>query len=184
MQQSTAIAERPYAPLVARAEREGRAMSRADSMVLASNLIWDAFGLHTAGVVREGAPARVSWIGFYEKTPGLEQMTLAARRDKPACSPIGLHGMCGRCYLERRPVVVRDVATLGEHYIACDPRDRSEAVVPMLNPDGTCWGVLDADSYELGAFDESDIRGMRALCEALGLSSASAELGEPSVLRL
>src|SRR4051812_14344363 len=59
----------------------------------------------------------VSWIGFYLKAPRADEMILGPRRDKPACSPIGLHGMCGRCWRERRPIIVRDVATLGANYI-------------------------------------------------------------------
>jgi L-methionine (R)-S-oxide reductase len=112
----------------------------------------------------------ISWIGFYLKVPGKDEMVLGPRRDKPACSPIGLHGMCGRCWKERRPIIVQDVATLGEGYIACDPHDRSELVIPLLEPDGSCWGVLDADSYDQGSFDESDALGLRQAAERAGLS--------------
>ena len=46
--------------------------------------IWSEFGNHCP----------VSWVGFYFLGEG--EMTLGPRRDKPACSPIGLHGACGR----------------------------------------------------------------------------------------
>lgn len=102
----------------------------------------------------------LSWVGFYTASgEAPQEMILGARRDKPACSPIGMHGACGKCYLARRALVVTDVAKLGEGYIACDPRDRSEVVVPCLGVDGTCWGVLDADSYGVNAFTMHD-----ALC--------------------
>lgn len=132
-------------------------------MARVCDLLWDAFSAD-----------RLSWIGFYTiggASGEPDQMLLAARRDKPACSPIGVFGVCGRGWKERRPVLVADVATLGPNYIACDPRDRSELVVPMLNADGTCWGVIDADSHETHAFDEHDAEGVATLCESAGLSA-------------
>jgi putative methionine-R-sulfoxide reductase with GAF domain len=124
----------------------------------------------------------VSWIGFYTKHPRRDEMILGPRRDKPACSPLGLQGMCGRCWAERKPIVVADVATLGKNYIACDPKDRSEAVIPLFEADGTCYGVLDADSYETGAFGTADIIGMTVLVEHAGLSAPQQPV--PEILRL
>src|SRR5262245_36258971 len=93
---------------------------RAAAMRQFCDIGWDAF--HDLGV---------SWIGFYvRESPDANDLILAARRDKPACSPIGLHGACGRALLSRKPLVVTDVANLGAGYIACDPRDRSELVIP------------------------------------------------------
>ncbi len=152
---------RDYQPLLAKARARGQSGTRLDRMALCCDLLWDAF--HGQGL---------SWIGFYSKVDGTDQMVLDVRRDKPACSPIGLHGCCGRGWKERRPILVDDVATLGPNYIACDPRDKAELVLPMLNADGTCWGVLDADSHETFAFTDADRTGMAALCETLGLSSA------------
>lgn len=133
-------------------------------MQAAVDAIWD-----------ELAPAGVSWVGFYEKVPGAEEMILTARRDKPACSPIGLHGACGRCWTSRRMLVVRDVANLGKGYIACDPRDRSEVVVPMFDPTPqrlpACWGVLDLDGYDVGSFDADDARQLQRACAAAGLTT-------------
>jgi len=68
------------------------------------------------------------------------------------------------------PHIVEDVNKLGENYIACDPRDRSEVVIPCIDDDGTCWGVLDVDSWEIGAFDESDERGLLAVLVAAGIT--------------
>ena len=100
-----------------------------------------------------------------------DELVLGPRRDKPACSPIGLHGVCGRAYTSRRPLVVSDVAELGENYVACDPRDRSEVVIPLVDDDGTCWAVLDLDSHQLGAFDETDVEGLTAVLRAAGLTA-------------
>jgi putative methionine-R-sulfoxide reductase with GAF domain len=105
------------------------------------------------------APTGVSWIGFYLDVPGApegERMVLGPRRDTPACSPIGLHGACGQCLLSGAPLVVRDVRDLGAGYIACDPRDQSELVIPC-RLGGVVWGVLDVDSHEIGCFSDADV---------------------------
>lgn len=120
------------------------------------------------------SPLGVSWIGFYTKVSGRDEMVLGPSRNKPACSPIGLHGMCGRSYLERKPILIADVRTLGTNYIACDPKDLSEAVVPLIAPDGSCDAVLDADSYDVGAFTQHDIDHMNAILLRAGLSAAAA----------
>ena len=106
-------------------------------------------------------------------------MVLGPRRDKPACSPIGLHGMCGLAWRERRAVVVDDVRRLGEHYVACDPRDMAEVVVPLLEADGSCWGVLDVDSFEVGAFTAADALGLARLVDRAGLSAPLGDRAWP-----
>ena len=113
-------------------------------MRIITDALWDEFGSHRP----------VSWVGFYLMGDGC--MTLGPRRDRPACSPIGLHGACGACALSGRTVVVRDVRELGDAYIACDPRDQSEIVVPIRTGDGRVPGVLDVDSHSAGAFGEVD----------------------------
>ncbi len=112
----------------------------------------------------------VSWVGFYEKDPEADQMILGPSRDKPACSPIELRGACGMCHRKKRPIIVNDVHNLGEHYIACDPRDRSEVVIPLFNDDGSCYGVLDLDSHERNAFNEHDVTELRRLMESTAIS--------------
>lgn len=142
--------------------------NRGERMSAAADLLWEA--LHQVGV---------SWIGFYEiaregNTHGAEPggaMILGPHRDRPACSPIALHGACGRCWTSKRPLVVTDVAKLGEGYVACDPRDRSEVVVPCLDADGSCWGVLDGDSFEPGCFTPDDAARLAEFLAAAGLSA-------------
>jgi putative methionine-R-sulfoxide reductase with GAF domain len=126
--------------------------SRDRRMHVAVDALWD--GLRDRGV---------SWVGFYLKSPDADELLLGPHRDKPACSPIGLHGACGRCWRERQPLVVPDVRDLGENYVACDPRDRSEIVLPCLDPDGSPWAVLDLDSFDLAAFDHTDVTGLQSV---------------------
>ena len=116
--------------------------------------------------------AGVSWVGFYldrPDEPDDSRLVLGPHRDAPACSPIGLHGACGMALRERRDVIIEDVSALGEDYIACDPRDRSEIVIPLTDDTGGVWAVLDLDSRDLGAFDETDAAGLRRVLEAAGL---------------
>ena len=112
----------------------------------------------------------VSWVGFYLKVPDADQMVLGPSRDKPACSPLELHGACGQTYLKRRPMIISDIHNLGAGYIACDPRDKAEIVLPMFGEDGTCWGVLDVDSFDRDAFGEHDGRELKRIMEAAGIS--------------
>jgi putative methionine-R-sulfoxide reductase with GAF domain len=120
------------------------AVSGEERMQIIVDALWEEFGEHRP----------VSWVGFYLLGDG--EMTLGPRRDKPACSPIGLHGACGAAALSGKTVVVRDVSELGANYIACDPRDLSEIVVPVRARDGRVTGVLDIDSYSVEAFGETD----------------------------
>jgi putative methionine-R-sulfoxide reductase with GAF domain len=149
--------ERPYAAVAAKLTVSG---SRAERMQHVVDALWDA--LHPLGV---------SWVGFYLHEGG-DELVLGPRRDKPACSPIGLHGACGQAFRRRQPLVVRDVRDLGAGYIACDPRDRSEVVLALLDDDGSCWGVLDLDSHALGAFDGNDVAGLRQVLAAAGFRAA------------
>lgn len=137
----------------------------ADRLAPLCDALWEAL-----------APNGLSWIGFYlidadapfhrDRREG--QMLLAARRDKPACSPIGLHGVCGQGFLEESVRLVEDVALLGAGYIACDPRDRSEIVLPIYR-NGAVWGVLDADSHEQACFGQLDADGLAGVLRAAGL---------------
>jgi len=114
----------------------------------------------------------VSWVGFYLYEPtDAGELVLGPLRDKPACSPIGLHGACGQAWRTRRPLVVRDVRELGANYVACDPRDASEVVVPCLEAEGTCWGVLDLDSHDVGSFTAADAEGLTQVLRAAGLTT-------------
>jgi putative methionine-R-sulfoxide reductase with GAF domain len=158
---------RDYSDLVQEAT-SAKAASRDAAMQTAVRLLWRALGNRP-----------ISWVGFYDKVPGAQEMVLVCREPKPACSPIGLHGMCGRSYLTRQSILVADVRTLGESYIACDPKDQSELVVPLVDAKGVCSGVLDVDSYDLNGFDEADVQGMNRLLCALDLTH-----GTPPIARL
>jgi len=150
------MTNRTYDGIVPKVSQVGDRLQRMQTVV---DVLWHA--LHATGV---------SWVGFYVHEGG-DELALAARQPKPACSPIGLHGACGQSFRSRRPLVVRDVRELGANYVACDPRDQSEVVVPLLNPDGSCWGVLDLDSHNVGSFNQTDVDGLLAVLRAADLTT-------------
>jgi len=142
------IAARLAGSIPARASREERMRAVVEAL-------WESLG-----------GAGVSWVGFYLPSPDAASLLLGPRRDKPACSPIGMYGVCGRSFRERRPLVVSDVRDLGPAYIACDPADRSEVAVPVLEAGGSCWAVLDLDSHRAGFFRPEDAQGLERVLAA------------------
>ena len=139
---------------------------RAERMQIVVDAVWNA--LHQHGV---------SWVGFYVDHPHLpddQRLILGPRRDKPACSPIGMHGVCGQTLLKRQVMIVRDPAELAQggqpNYIACDPRDRAEVAIPLVDETGVVWGVFDVDSWDVGAFDQRDAEGFASVLRAAGLT--------------
>lgn len=147
----TPVADAVRAALPEQADLEHR-------MRVVVDALWEAFSARG-----------YSWCGFYTAVQGATEMTLGPRRDKPACSPIGLHGVCGLGFRTGAAVIVGDVRTLGEGYVACDPRDMSEVVVPVLGDDGSVMGVIDVDSFDFHAFDDSDVLGLVEVLETAGI---------------
>ncbi len=107
--------------------------------------LWESFG---------GSP--YSWCGFYLLREGA--LVLGPHRDKPACSPLPLHGVCGRVARTGEPLIVPDVKALGEAYVPCDPKTASEIALPVFDREGGVWAVFDVDSEAPAAFDHMDQR--------------------------
>lgn len=153
--------QRNYKAIAARIEPVGSVDERMKAVV---DLLWGAL-----------SDLDVSWLGFYLDQPDKpddQRLILGYCRDKPACSPIGLQGVCGKALTTRQPQIVKNVAELGANYIACDPRDRSEVVVPLIDREGHAWAVLDLDSHSIGAFAQRDVDGLTAVLRAAGLLPA------------
>lgn len=104
-----------------------------------------------------------SWCGFYVLSPDASQLVLGHHRDKPACSPIPMHGVCGEALKTGKTQLVPDVKALGDKHIECDPRNQSEIAVPVFDKKNKVWGVLDVDSESKAAFDEMDQRWLERL---------------------
>jgi GAF domain-containing protein len=102
----------------------------------------------------------INWAGFYLWRQG--ELVLGPFQGRPACVRIAEgRGVCGQAATRRTTLVVKDVHDFPGH-IACDPRSRSELVVPLLSA-STLLGVLDIDSPKLARFDDTD----RLLLEAV-----------------
>ena len=107
-----------------------------------------------AALLMEVLP-RASFVGFYRLLSG--GILVAGPYQGPAaCLRIRLgQGVCGTAASENRSLLVPDVEAFPGH-IACDPRSRSELVVPVRDRSGAVIAVLDLDSRERAAFDECD----------------------------
>ena len=93
------------------------------------------------------------WTGFYRVDDN--ELVLGPFQGPVACTRIPLgRGVCGTAWSEMRTIVVPDVEQFKGH-IACSSESRSEIVIPLWSH-GLIRGVLDIDSRELDAFDDTD----------------------------
>lgn len=119
---------------------------------------------NSVAALRECVSA-ASWIGVYVMKGG--ELVLGPFQGKVACVRIALgRGVCGTAAAEARTVIVADVDAFPGH-IACDAGSRSEIVVPIVHR-GEVVAVLDLDSYDLAAFDDTDAQGLAPIAALLG----------------
>ncbi len=86
----------------------------------------------------------INWLGFYLFDG--EELYLGPFQGLPAVSKIKVEeGVCGKAAREGETIVVDDVHCF-EGHIACDIRSKSEIVIPIIQKDGTLYGLLDVDS--------------------------------------
>lgn len=105
------------------------------------------------------------WAGFYLAKN--DQLVLGPFQGPVACTRINYgKGVCGTAWKEAKTLIVPDVDQFPGH-IACSSSSRSEIVVPLKDHSGKVFGVLDVDSAELGAFDETDQKYLEQLVSAL-----------------
>jgi GAF domain-containing protein len=94
------------------------------------------------------------WTGFYILSEG--ELVVGPYQGSLACLVLEKKkGVCWAGVMSRKTVIVPDVHKFPGH-IACDSRSESEIVVPLFNPYGEVWAVLDIDSRRLDAFSETD----------------------------
>jgi GAF domain-containing protein len=109
-----------------------------------------------------GALEDVNWLGIYVLRN--DELVLGPFQGKPACVHIKLgDGVCGTAAATLSTQRVDDVHAFPGH-IACDADSRSELVIPLLARHELI-GVLDIDSPSLARFNETDQRGIEAICE-------------------
>jgi L-methionine (R)-S-oxide reductase len=94
------------------------------------------------------------WIGVYFCCK--DRLVLGPFQGPPACVFLSLDGgVCAACVREEKSIIVPDVHAFAGH-VACDPRSRSEIVIPLFDSRTGIRGVLDVDSDRPDAFDEID----------------------------
>ncbi len=121
-----------------------------------------------SSLLAQAFPDRFFWTGFYVVAPdkprelvvGPYQGTLGCLR-----IPFG-KGVCGACAERGESIIVPDVHAFPGH-IACDSRSNSEIVTPVFDAGGNLGAVLDVDSTQFNAFDETDQAGLEAICADL-----------------
>ena len=103
------------------------------------------------------------WTGFYRVvTPG-KLLRVGPYQGTLGCLEIEFgRGVCGTAAATGKTVIVDDVAEFPGH-ITCDPRARSEIVVPVFDASRTLLGVFDVDSDQPGSFDARDREGLEAI---------------------
>lgn len=101
------------------------------------------------------------WTGFYRVCG--DRLVVGPYIGTVGCLQIEFgRGVCGTAAATRATVIVPDVSTFPGH-IACDPKSKSEIVVPVFGPENELIAVLDIDSDRLDAFDEEDQRGLEKI---------------------
>ncbi|MBN2415818.1 GAF domain-containing protein [bacterium] len=94
------------------------------------------------------------WIGFYFLRS--DRLILGPFQGTPACVFLSLDkGVCAEAVKRQETVIVQDVRDFPGH-VACDPKSRSEIVVPCFDTGGRLRAVLDLDHTEKSAFDDTD----------------------------
>lgn len=74
-------------------------------------------------------------------------------------------GVVGRCFQERRHLIVDDVSCC-DYYVSCCETVRSEIVVPLEHNDFAV-GVLDLDSDDLAAYDNHDLQVLEEMADTI-----------------
>ncbi|MCB9210246.1 MAG: GAF domain-containing protein [Ignavibacteriales bacterium] len=107
---------------------------------------------------------KISWVGFYLSKE--EMLYLGPFQGKVACTRIKFgNGVCGTSALKKETQVVPNVHEYPGH-IACDVETNSEIVIPIIF-NNNVYGVLDLDSTQFSAFDETDKIWLEKICELI-----------------
>lgn len=107
------------------------------------------------------------WVGFYRVIG--EELVLGPFQGPLACTRIRKgRGVCGKAWELGQTIVVPDVDKFPGH-IACSSASRSEIVVPVV-VGNEVKAVLDIDSRNLNAFDETDRKWLEDIVAEVAVS--------------
>ena len=119
------------------------------AMATISSLIHNSLGHLWTGFYRVAEPGKLLRVGPYQGTLGCMEIAFG-------------RGVCGTAAAEERTVIVEDVHAFSDH-ITCDPRSKSEIVVPVFGRNKELIAVLDIDSEQPAAFSEADRKGLERI---------------------
>ena len=106
------------------------------------------------------------WVGFYWVKD--KELVLGPFQGPVACTRIAHgRGVCGAAWAQGCTQIVPDVECFPGH-IACSAASRSEIVLPIY-ANNKIVGVLDIDSNQLAAFDQTDQRYLEEILQFLDL---------------
>jgi GAF domain-containing protein len=103
------------------------------------------------------------WVGFYLAEE--KHLSVGPYQGTHGCLFIEYgKGVCGRAAQQKQSILVDDISALnaeqgsqkGDLHISCDPRCKSEIVVPVIDQEGKLIAIFDVDSLHLNAFDAVD----------------------------
>jgi GAF domain-containing protein len=126
------------------------------------NITDDITGMATMSALLHHAFGHL-WTGFYRVVVPGQLLRVGPYQGSLGCLEIAFgQGVCGTAAADGRSVIVPDVGSFPGH-ITCDPRSRSEIVVPVLDAEGDVMAVLDIDSEQVDFFDQDDQRGLERM---------------------
>jgi GAF domain-containing protein len=127
----------------------------------------DALLRHAVKGISASDDDRLDWVGVYLLNTEENVLWLHNYVGKPtthAKIPVG-EGVCGTAVAQGENVNVPDVSAV-DHYIACDPRVKSEMVV-LIRAGDDIYGQIDLDSRTAAAFTDDDDTAVQLVADKL-----------------
>ena len=104
------------------------------------------------------------WVGFYREVDA-STLKVGPYQGGHGCLTISIErGVCGACARTGEVQIENDVSQTKDH-IACSALTKSEIVLPVFDASGKLVAVLDIDSTELDAFDNTDLTWLKQISD-------------------
>jgi L-methionine (R)-S-oxide reductase len=110
----------------------------------------------------------IFWVGFYIKRA--ETLIVGPYQGPLACQTLSYpNGACWNAAINKIALLIPDVSKFSGH-ISCDPRSKSEIVIPIYTKDKEVFGVLDVDCNKLNIFDKDDVEGLTQIAGLINVT--------------
>ncbi|PWD98750.1 GAF domain-containing protein [Marinilabilia rubra] len=137
----------------AKTGRYQRIYTQIEELIVATESPWSR--MSTIAALLHHKFSGFFWTGFYY-LDDQNNLIVGPYQGPIACLKLKKDtGVCWAGINKMESVVVGDVEEFPGH-IACSSLSKSEIVVPVKNKEGKVVAVLDVDSRELNAFDDTD----------------------------